>query len=134
MKLVIDTNVFISGAFFSGPPHEILKAWSDGFIRMIISPEIFAEYQETGEKLALKFPDVDINPWFELVATVATFVNAPQLSEQICTDPDDDMFLACAIASKTKLVTSGDKALLETSGFKGVTVLTPRKFVDKYLQ
>jgi len=134
MKLVIDTNVFISGVFFSGPPHDILKAWSDGSIRMVISPEIFAEYQETGENLALKFPDVDLKPWYELVATVSTFVNSPKLSKQICADPDDDMFLACAIASKTKLITSGDKALLETSGFKGVTVLTPRQFVDKYLK
>lgn len=30
MKLVVDTNVFISGVFFSGPPHDILNAWRHG--------------------------------------------------------------------------------------------------------
>jgi predicted nucleic acid-binding protein len=27
MKVVHDTNVFISGVFFGGPPYQILKAW-----------------------------------------------------------------------------------------------------------
>ena len=133
MRLVIDTNVFISGVFFSGPPHQILQAWKSGRIKLVLSPEILAEYQATGEELAAKFPGVDLNPWMELVATLAVVVQAPPLAEQVCTDPDDDMFLACAIASRTGIVTSGDKALLATSGYKGVTVLTPRKFVDTHL-
>ena len=60
-------------------------------------------------------------------------VQAPALPEQVCTDPDDDKFLACAVASRTKIITSGDKALLKTSGYAGIEVLTPRAFVDKYL-
>jgi uncharacterized protein len=133
MRLVIDTNVFLSGVFFSGPPHDILLAWRNGRIKLVLSPEILAEYQATGDELAAKFPKVDLNPWLELVTAVGIVVEAAPLAEQVCTDPDDDKFLACAIASKTKLVTSGDKALLATSGFKGVTVLTPRQVVDKHL-
>ena len=133
MRLVVDTNVFVSGVFFSGPPHDILDAWRHGTVELVLSPEILAEYQATGDKLAAAFPDVDLNPWLELVATLATVMQAPPLPEQVCTDPDDDKFLACALASKTRLVTSGDKALLATSGFRGVTVLTPRQFVDRHL-
>jgi putative PIN family toxin of toxin-antitoxin system len=133
MRLVIDTNVFVSGVFFAGPPHEILKAWRSGRIKLVLSPEILAEYQATGDELAAEFPEVNLNPWLELIATLGIVVEAPPLAEQVCTDPDDDKFLACAIASRTKVVTSGDKALLATSGFRGVTVLTPRQFVDKHL-
>ena len=133
MKLVIDTNVFISGVFFTGPPHQILQAWKSRRIKLVLSPEILAEYQATGEELAAKFTGVDLDPWMDLVATLAVVVDAPPLAEQICTDPDDDKFLACAIASRTKIVASGDKALLVASGFKGVSVLTPRQFVDRHL-
>lgn len=133
MRLVIDTNVFISGVFFSGPPHQILQTWKNGRIKLVLSPEILAEYQATGEELAAKFTEVDLNPWMELVATLGVVVDAPPLAAQVCTDPDDDKFLSCAIASRTRIVTSGDKALLATSGFGGVTVLTPRQFVDKHL-
>ena len=134
MKLVVDTNVFISGVFFSGPPYEILDTWRRGSITFVLSPEILAEYEQTGEDLAAKFPEVDLTPWINLVTTVATIVRAPPLQERVCTDPDDDKFLACALASRTKIVVSGDKALLATSGFQGISVLTPRQFVDKYLR
>ena len=29
MKIILDTNVFVSGLFFSGPPYQILQAWRD---------------------------------------------------------------------------------------------------------
>ena len=34
MKVVLDTNVFVSGVFFSGPPFEILSAWRDGRLQL----------------------------------------------------------------------------------------------------
>ncbi len=133
MRLVVDTNVFISGVFFSGPPYSILDAWRRGSIEIILFPEILVEYRETGEALGAKYPEVECAPWLELVTPHAHFVDAPSLPEQVCTDPDDDKFLACALASQTQLIISGDRALLATSGFRGVTVLTPRQFMDAYL-
>lgn len=134
MNLVLDTNVFISGVFFSGPPHVILRAWRDGIIRLFVSPEIIAEYRRTGEELAAGFPGVDLNPWLDLVAAAATVVKAPPLPKQVCADPDDDKFLACALAGETKLVISGDKALLAVSGYREIAVLSPRQFIDRHLE
>lgn len=62
MKIILDTNVFISGVFFSGPPYEILKAWRDGKVQVVISPEILEEYQQVGKTLADQFPGVDLCP------------------------------------------------------------------------
>ena len=61
----------------------------------------------------------------ELILTEATLVVAPPLPQQVCTDPDDDKFLACALAASAKVICSGDKALLKTSGYRGIKVLTP---------
>ena len=133
MRLVVDTNVFISGVFFSGPPYTILDAWRRDRVELVVSPDILAEYAATGEELASTYPLVDLAPWLELAATRAVVVEAAPLAGQVCTDPDDDKFLACAIAGRTKFITSGDRALLAASGFKGLTILTPRRFVDKYL-
>jgi len=60
-------------------------------------------------------------------------VLAPNLSDPICDDPDDDNFLACALKSKNKLIISGDKHLLRVSGYRGIKIIRPRRFVDKYL-
>jgi putative PIN family toxin of toxin-antitoxin system len=129
----VDTNVFISGIFFTGPPYEILNAWRRGRVQLVLSSDILSEYRETGSELAAEFPDIDLPPWLELLAVKSTIVESSPLEEQVCTDPDDDKFLACALASRTRLIVSGDKALQRVSGYRGIVVLSPRQFVDQYL-
>jgi uncharacterized protein len=133
MKVVIDTNVFISGIFFTGPPYRILKAWQDGKIEILLSHEIFDEYHRVGNELAYKFPKTDLTRIFEYLLIHAEFIIVQKLPVQICDDPDDDKFIACAIAGKSNLIVSGDKHLLKISGYEGINVLTPRIFVDKFL-
>jgi predicted nucleic acid-binding protein len=48
-------------------------------------------------------------------------------------DPDDDMFLAVALASQSEVVVSGDRDLRRVSGWRGIEVLTPRQFIDRHL-
>jgi putative PIN family toxin of toxin-antitoxin system len=133
MRIVVDTNVFISGVFFAGLPYQILDAWRCGMVQIVISPPILDEYRRVGAKLASDFPRIELQPWLELLAAEAVVVDLPAISEQVCRDVDDDKFLACAIAGNTKIVVSGDKDLLATSGYAGITVLAPRGFVDRYL-
>ena len=134
MRIILDTNVFVSGIFFSGPPYEILDAWRRGKLTLVVSPDILSEYDRVGQELASEFPNVDLAPALELLAFKGEVVKAPRLTERVCSDPDDDKFIACAIASGTKTISSGDKALRKTSGYAGIEVLRPREFVDKYLK
>jgi putative PIN family toxin of toxin-antitoxin system len=134
MRLVLDTNVFLSGVFFSGPPYEILNAWRHRKVDLVISPDILDEYRRVGERLAKRYSGVDLEPFLELLAIKARIVEVPPLDESVCSDPDDDKFIACALASRTKLICSGDKALLRASGYRGITILRPKDFVDSYLK
>lgn len=67
MKIVLDTNVFISGIFFSGPPFQVLEAWRDGKIQLVISPAILEEYRRVADELAERCPRVDLIAILELV-------------------------------------------------------------------
>lgn len=133
MKVVLDTNVFISGVFFGGPPFLILQAWRDEIIQLVISPEILDEYRRVGEILAEEHPAIDLEPILEFVIQNADVFAASPLSEPVCEDPDDDKFLACALASASQIIISGDKHLLKVTGFQDIEVLKPRDFLDRYL-
>jgi len=133
MKVILDTNVFASGVFFTGTPYVILDAWRHGRLSLVVSPEIMEEYRRVMRDLAVQYPAVDPVPPLELVTIHAQMIHAPPLPHPVCTDLDDDKFLACAVASQTKVITSGDKALRRTSGYAGIEVLSPREFVSKYL-
>jgi uncharacterized protein len=133
LKVVMDTNVFVSGVFFSGPPYQILKAWQSGEFELVASQEILDEYLRVGEILAEERPAVDLKPIFNFVLEHATIYKPSVLKEPVCEDPDDDKFFACALASESRIIISGDKHLLKVSGYQGIEVLKPREFIDKYL-
>ena len=133
MKIVLDTNVFISGIFFSGPPSQILQAWKNKKLRIILSQDILDEYHRVAESLSSKYPTIDIFQIIELVTVHGQFVDSTDLDITVCEDPDDNKFIECAIASDTKIIVSGDKHLLKITGYRGITVFKPRDFVNRYL-
>lgn len=133
MKVVLDTNVFLSGVFFGGLLYAILRAWRNRKLSLVYSPDILDEYRRTGEKLARQFEGVDLDPFLALVVTEGKLFVSPALLEAVCDDPEDDKFFACAIASKCKVIISGDKHLLKATGYHGIEVLKPRAFAESYL-
>jgi len=134
MKIVLDTNVFISGIFFSGPPTIILQAWRDSKIKIILSEEILKEYQRVAEELSSKFSAVDIDRIIELLTIYGEVFETKDISVSVCEDPDDNKFIECAIASNSKLIVSGDKHLLNINGYQGISVLKPKDFIDNHLK
>ena len=133
MRVVLDTNVLMSGIFFSGPPYEILNAWRNQRIGLVVSAEILDEYRGVGQRLTRKYSGVEVGPFLALIAVHGEFVVAPTLTESVCDDPTDDKFFACAIAAGCTIIISGDKHLHRASGYGDITVLSPRSFVEKYL-
>ena len=133
MKIILDTNVFISGIFFTGPPAKILRAWENNSFQIVISKNILAEYKRVSESLSSKFTSIDIIPIIELLTVHCEFIDTQGVNISVCDDPDDDKFIECAVASKCKTIISGDKHLLKLSGYDGIDVLKPRQFVDNYL-
>ena len=133
MRVVLDTNVLLSAILFAGTPGRILEAWRNGKVELVIAPDIVDEYVRVAERLEERYDNVEIQPIIALVVQNATLVPATRLPTPVCDDPDDDKFLACARASGTHIVVSGDKKLRATSGHEGIQVLTPRQFVDQFL-
>jgi putative PIN family toxin of toxin-antitoxin system len=134
VRVVVDTNVLISGAFFTGPSLRILDACVHGKCQLLLSPEILNEYIRVGEEFTRKRPNVDFARFLDLLISAAVLVQAPELGERVSDDPDDDKFIECALAGNAKVITSGDKHLLSVSGYAGVTVMRPRSFVDRFLK
>lgn len=134
MKIVLDTNVLISGIFFSGPPSEILKGWRDGKIVIVTSQDILLEYHRVAEELSQRYPGVDITRILELITIYSELVETGNIEVTICEDPDDDKFIACALAGNCEIIVSGNKHLLKVSGFQNIRVITPRRFCDTYLK
>ena len=133
MRIVLDTNVLISGIYFSGLPGKILQAWRSRKLQLLVSVEILEEYLSVAERLASRYGGVEYEGILGLIVQNAELVQTTDLPEPVCEDPDDDKFLACALASNTNIIVSGDSDLLKVSGYCGIQVLTPKAFVTELL-
>ena len=134
MRIVLDTNVLISGIFFAGPPYQILEAWRDGTLQILVSPAILEEYRRVMNELVSQFEAINLDPFLDLLTLRSEIVLAPLMPRVIKEDPSDDKFLECAVAGKAACIVSGDKHLLKLSEFRGIRILTPRHFIQMYLK
>jgi len=132
LKVVIDTNVFIS-SFFGGIPREIINFWKCGKITLCLSQEIIEEYIDVLNRLGLK-DEKEIQKLTRLFAesynsifTIAT----PNLNI-VEDDPDDNKFIECAVALDSKIIISGDKHLKNIRKYIDIHIMSPKEFVDNY--
>ena len=72
-------------------------------------------------------------PFFTLLAMNALIVQPRPLPEAVVSDSTDDKFFACALGTDCRIIVSGDKRVLAASGYEGVEVVRPRRFVERYL-
>ena len=91
--------------------YEILKAWIDKRIQLLISSEVLQEYQRVGEELLQRYAEIEIKPILKSFSKNTISISAPRLPHPVCVDPDDDKFIECAVAGNAELIISGDKHL-----------------------
>ena len=132
MRIIIDTNIVISGAFFNGLPKTILKSVADEKFDVFISDEILKEYHKSVNEMLEK------DKYHLNFALFEAFMKNIKMIEsksnvKICRDPDDDKFINCAIDAKAIYIVSGDKDLLTIGQYEDIEIVTAKEFYDKYL-
>lgn len=132
MKVVIDTNVVISGVFFGGYPRMVLDAVLDEKISVAASSEIIDEYIEIIEEMISRKQGTYRS------ALLAALLQRMEIVEPISDihlsrDPDDDKFISCANDARAMYIVSGDKDLLVLRRYKDIEIITAKDFCDKYL-
>ena len=83
------------------------------------------------ERLADRYTGVEYEGVLGLIIQNAALVQTSDLPEPVSEAPDDDKFLACALAGDSTTIVSGDSDLLNVSGYRGIQVLTPKVFVSE---
>lgn len=132
MRIIIDTNIVISGLFFGGLPKKLLSELDAEKFNICINEKISAEYKEQIDR-KISNPKYNLNEELlkKFFSNLQSFEMVSNL--KVCRDPDDDKFINCAIDAKAIYIVSGDNYLLTLKNFAGVEIVTARKFYQKYL-
>ncbi len=131
MRVVIDTNVFVS-SFFGGNPRKIIDLWKTGAITVSLSNEILDEYFEVFARIGLEKDHIK-----ELVSLFGmghncSFTNKTPIVEAVESDPDDNKFIECALALKAEVIITGDRHLAKLKEYTGIKIETPGQFLGRF--
>ncbi len=130
MKVVLDTNVVISGMLTpAGTPGIIVDLWADGKIEVVVSQAVVMEYM--GVLLRPKFAKVGtveerqqlLEGFINLTNTI--LVSPDMEINAVTADRSDNRFLECARAGETNCLISGDDHLLALGEYEGIPIITP---------
>ena len=132
MKIVIDTNVVISGTFFGGYPGRVVEAVAENKIKACASASITEEYNEIVKEIIDRKQGKLKKDLLDLFIANLEIIE-PTTEVQVSRDPDDDKFIECAIDAKALFIVSGDQDLLDIGKYNGVEIITAAEFCRKYL-
>jgi len=128
--VVMDSTVWISALHFGGIPRRALKFAAQQH-RIVCSDYIRSEVDRT---LTVKFgwnaAKVQ-TAMFESLGTTPDLL-LPRKLKGVCRDPNDDLILECAIINKARTIVSGDRDLLVLDPYAGISILSPRQYLDRW--
>ena len=132
MNVVADTNVVISAIFWPGESRQCLTLWAKRRFHLAITVPVFEEYGQIAQRVAAKIPGVNPEPRLKWIERKAKVYEPSPIGKQRSRDADDDLFLACALASGAKTIISKDKDLLVLEKPFGIEIATPRQFLARF--
>lgn len=123
MRVVFDTNIFVSALAFPGGRADVAIARVlDGEDQLIVSPAIIDEVLRV---LADKFArDLEELSRIAVLLTDMALVVRPKRSIHVLADEPDNRILECAVAGLADRIVTGDKAMLALGSYKGITIVT----------
>ncbi|GHV82551.1 PIN domain-containing protein [Spirochaetia bacterium] len=129
MKIVIDTNVIISAAFWGGSPQKVVDMVFNKSVEVVVSNEIIEEYRDIFVEIMQKYPNKQPNFSSDNIVAISKIIS-PYTHIEICRDPDDNKFIECAIDGDCLFIVSGDDDLLAIGGYDDITILTVKHFLE----
>jgi uncharacterized protein len=137
MKVLLDTNVWISGLLWGGNPRKIIQLAQEGLITLYTSLPLFQELEETLNypKLQLRLQKLGMTANYILseVRRINQFCQPLPLSPVAeLRDSKDKVVLETALAVPVDVIVSGDEDLLVLEEFQQIIILTASDFLMRY--
>lgn len=127
-RVVLDTNIYLSGIIFGGNCRQILDLVIE---KKIISFTALPILLELSEKLSGKFhwDKGQIITTIKIISNSVTLVSPKQKLDVIKADKSDNKIIEAAVAADADFIITGDKHLLGMKRYKEIKTVSPAQFL-----
>ncbi|GHT56103.1 PIN domain-containing protein [Bacteroidia bacterium] len=130
MKIVLDTNIFISAFFWGGHPRKVLERTIDGDDELYITDEIIEEIARVMSRPKFNIEVHIIDSFIRSIKEISQRVHIKGNVHNVCRDSEDDKILECALTVKADCIITGDNDLLVLKAYEGVHIITATAYLD----
>ena len=131
LRVVLDSNVIISGFLFGGPPARLLEHALHDSVQACTSLPILDEVRDVLQRPKFGLTSDQALTLIEELHDLCEIVTPRRRVKVVTADPDDNAILECADAAGAKLVVSGDSHLLDLGQWNGIDILSPADAIQR---
>jgi putative PIN family toxin of toxin-antitoxin system len=133
VRIVIDTNIWVSGLLWKGDPWRLLTLAEQDEVELCMAYPMLLELEEVlgYERFQSRLAMLNQTPAKLAVfaLSLATALDVSRAGALIVEDdPDDDIFLHCAEKGKANYIITADKHLLNLQSYRGIPIVTIEEF------
>ncbi|MBX7236486.1 MAG: putative toxin-antitoxin system toxin component, PIN family [Caldilineales bacterium] len=126
LRIVLDTNVYISAALHGRQAEAALQLAAARQIVLLTSPTILAELER---KLTSKlgWSENQVRLFIDTIRGVSDIVEPQQVLHVVPDDEDDNRIIECAVAGEAALIVTFDQDLLRLQSYETIGIISPRQ-------
>jgi putative PIN family toxin of toxin-antitoxin system len=130
MKIVIDTNIFVSSFFWEGHPQKVFERVINGLDELLITDEIIKEITSVMSSNKFTVDSGEVEDYVKIIEKYSKKVITKNVPESISRDKDDDKILQCGITGNADFIVTGDKDLLVLKEYQKIKILKPKDYLE----
>jgi putative PIN family toxin of toxin-antitoxin system len=129
MRIVLDSNVYISALLFGGIPELPIRLAIAGKITVLISEAILSEVKGV---LSAKFrwTDKQVAGFEKEIRSLAEVIDATSVLSVVTGDAADNRVLECAVDGSANCIITGDRHLARLKTYGSIRIVSPRQFAE----
>jgi putative PIN family toxin of toxin-antitoxin system len=130
--VVFDCNVILSAIGWRGTARLCLKLAAQRRIALCVTESILAEYEAViPERLKEEAPELDTKPKLHWIRAKSRIVEAAPLGKRRSRDPNDDPYLAGALAAQARYIVTYEDDLLKMGKPFGIEIIRPAELIRR---
>ena len=130
MKVVLDSNIFISSFFWGGYPREVFERVINGFDELYITDEIINEITSVMKHNKFTASSSEIEDYIKIIKKYSRKIASKNIPESISRDKDDDKIIQCGLDGDVDFIITGDKDLLVLKEYKKLKIASPKEYLE----
>ncbi len=131
IKVVFDTNIFISAILTPGNPRKLVDLARERKVMLFTSEFIIWEIERIlRTKINMETPQILVI--LSSIREISLFVSPAVVISIIDRDKSDNRILECAIEAKAEYIVSGDEPLLSLGRYDEISIVNASQFLKIY--